>query len=231
LKDNEENLAKVIDEMANNVAHNIPDGSIIGLGSGSTVAIFVLKLGKISENKEHIFGVIPSSLQIQIQAEEVGLNILSPKMIPSIDITIDGADQIDEKYNLIKGGGGALYKERVLLNAAKKSIILADESKYAKKLCKSIPIEVSFFARKFVLEELIRIGGKPILRILDKDYPFTTENGNLIIDTDFGVIEKPEILRSEIVNIAGVIDVGIFIDEGDVFYRANRNGSIQVFNL
>ncbi|MFQ6134687.1 MAG: ribose-5-phosphate isomerase RpiA [Nitrososphaerales archaeon] len=224
-------LHRVIEDMAAKVVQGVTDGSVIGLGSGSTVAVFVRKLGRRAAEEGLTFAIIPSSLQIQLVAEQSGLNILPLKMIPKIDITVDGADQIDEDFNMIKGGGGALYRERILLRAAKKSTILADETKYAKRLCRPIPIETSFFARSSVYEKLVKMGGKPTLRLLDKGYPFTTENGNVILDTDFGVVEKPEIMRSDITDIAGVIEAGIFVGECDVFYRANRDGSVQIFEV
>lgn len=222
---------KAIEDIAMQIVEKISDGQIIGLGSGSAVSVFVKKLGNRATVEGLTFNVIPSSLQIQLVAEQSGLKPLPQKMIPEIDLTVDGADQIDQEFNMIKGGGGALYRERILLRAAKKSIILADETKYVKHLSRSIPVETSYFARSFVSDELEKIGGKAKLRLLEKDYPFTTENGNIIFDTDFGVIEKPEIIRNEINNIAGIIDTGVFIDEGDVFYRANRDSSVQVFEV
>jgi ribose 5-phosphate isomerase A len=231
LKAEKDDLSKAIEVMVSRLVSETKGDSIIGLGSGATVATFVSKLGSRAAEEGLIFSIIPSSLQIQLVSEQSGLRILPIKMIPQIDITVDGADQIDENFRMIKGGGGALYRERVLLRAAKKRIILADETKYAKRLCRTVPIEISFFARGFVESELRKMDGKPALRLLEKGYPFTTENGNLIFDTDFGVIEKPEILRSDIMNIAGVIEAGVFVDRYEVFYRANRDGSVQVFEV
>jgi ribose 5-phosphate isomerase A len=215
--------------MAAKVAESVKDGAVVGLGSGATVAVFVKKLGRRVAEEGLSLSVIPSSLQIQLVAEEAGLNLVSPHMIPKIDLTVDGADQVDEEFNVIKGGGGALYRERVLLKAAKKSIILADEKKYVKHLSRAVPVETSFFARSFVAKELAKIKGKPALRFLDKGYPFITENGNIVFDTDFGVVRKPAALRSSITSIAGVIEAGVFVDDCDVFYRANSDGSVQVF--
>ena len=231
MKSKQEKLQRAMEDMAVQVVESISDDKIIGLGSGSAVAFFVRKLGKRVADKELTFNVIPSSLQIQLVAEQSGLNVFHHNMIPKIDITVDGADQIDEEFNMIKGGGGALYRERILLRAAKKSIILADENKYVKQLSRSIPVETSFFARSFVSNELGKIGGNAKLRLMEKGYPFTTENGNIIFDTDFGVIGKPKVTRDEINDIAGILDTGIFINEGDVFYRANRDNSVQVFEV
>ncbi len=231
MKADQERLHRVIEDMATKVAEGVAGGTVLGLGSGSTVAVFARKLGRRAAEEGLSFSVIPSSLQAELMAEEAKLDVLPLKMIPKIDLTVDGADQIDEDFNMIKGGGGALYRERVLLRAADKSIIMADETKYAKRLCRLIPVETSFYARSFVFEALVKIRGKPTLRLLDKGYPFTTENGNVIFDTDFGVVEKPEIMRSEITDIAGVIEAGVFVGEADVFYRANRDGSVQIFEV
>ncbi len=231
MKVEQEKLQRTIEDMAVQVARRIVNNQIIGLGSGSAVAVFVTKLGKRAADEGLNFNVVPSSLQIQLVAEQSGLNLFHQKMIPKIDITVDGADQIDEEFNMIKGGGGALYRERILLRAAKKSIILADENKYVKQLSRSIPVETSFFARSFVAYELRKIGGKAKLRLMEKGYPFTTENGNIIFDVDFGMIENPKVTQDEINDIAGILDTGIFINEGDVFYRANRDNSVQVFEV
>ena len=231
LKNEKEKLQRAIENMATQVVGDLLDNSIIGLGSGSAVAAFVRKLGERAHDEGLVFSVLPSSLQIQLVAEQAGLRLLPQNMIPEIDVTIDGADQIDEKFNMIKGGGGALYRERILIRAAKKSIILADESKYNKQLSKSIPVETSFFARTFVSRELKKMGGKTNLRMLEKGYPFVTENCNIILDVNFGVIEKPEILQTGIKNIPGVIDLGIFVGEGNIFYRANLNGSVHNFKV
>ncbi len=222
---------KSINIMSAQVADKVEDGNIIGLGSGSAVTEFVRKLGERVTNNNITCTVIPSSLQIQLIAEQSGLISIPYTMIPDIDITVDGADQINEKFNMIKGGGGALYCERILLRAAKKSIILADETKYVKQLNKAIPVETSKFARVYVTRELQKLGGKVAMRMLDKGYPFNTENGNIILDTMFDIIEKPNVLQRKINKIAGIIDAGIFIDEGNVFYKANIDGTVHNFEV
>ncbi len=226
------NFKKSIDTMSTQVADEVNDGNIIGLGSGSAVASFVRKLGERVANHAISLTVIPSSLQIQLMADQAGLISIHSNMIPNIDITVDGADQINEEYNMIKGGGGANYRERILLSAAQKSIILADETKYVKKLSYPIPIETSKFSRIYVMEELEKLGGKVTLRMINtKGYPFFTENGNIILDTDFGDIENLNILQMKINKIAGIIDAGIFIDVGNMFYKANLDGTVQSYEV
>jgi len=214
-------------KMVEMAVDEVEDGFTVGLGSGSTAAKFVSELAeRVRKDGLEVY-VIPSSLQIQLAAEEVGLNISHFKPNTEIDVTVDGADQIGEDFSMIKGGGGALYRERILLNAARRAVILAEGSKFVRRLFKPVPIETSFFARGFVYKELVRLEGRPRLRLVDKGYPFITENGNLIFDTDFGVIEDPRRLRMEIADVAGVIEVGVFVDEGDVFYKACGDGSVE----
>jgi ribose 5-phosphate isomerase A len=232
LKAENDNSGKALEAMVEKLALEMQDGSLIGLGSGSTVAAFARRPGQRAEKEKLHFSVVPSSLQIQIIAEKyLRFMVMPSTMIPNIDITVDGVDQIDEKFRMIKGGGGALYRERVLLQAANKRVILADETKHVKQLYRSVPVETSFFARDFTESMLLKMGGKPKLRSLEKGYPFITENGNVIFDTDFGTIEEPETLRADIKSIAGVIEAGIFLNECDVLYQANQDGSVQVFEV
>jgi len=224
-----EKSSEIIEQISDKIIRDIKDNSLIGLGSGSTVATFVRRLGKVVEDKGITISVIPSSLQIQLVAEDEELNIASSNIKRRIDCTIDGADQVDKKLNMIKGGGGSLHREMALLGAAKKRIILIDQTKYVENLSRSVPLEISSFARNFVFNALKKIGGKPTLRLLDKGYPFVTENNNIIIDSDFGIINNPEKLRSKISNIPGIIEIGIFIDKCDVLYSANSDGTISCF--
>ena len=115
---------------------------------------------------------------------------------------------------MIKGGGGALLREKILISSAKKVVILADESKFVKRLSRSVPIEVHPMARSSATRMLSESGGKTTLRALDKGYPFVTENGNFIIDTTFSSIDDPRAKEIELKNIAGVMEVGIFSQEG-----------------
>ena len=140
----------------------------------------------------------------------------------------DGADQIDKNKFLIKGGGGALLKENILISAAKKVIIMADKTKFVTNFNRSVPIEIHPLARSIVSKKISEIGGKPDLRSLDRGYPFVTENGNFILDSSFGTIKNPKTLRQKILNISGVLEVGIFTRKPDVIYRAKANGKFDV---
>jgi ribose 5-phosphate isomerase A len=197
----------------------VRDGMIIGLGSGSTVAAFLDLLDQRLKHEDMKIKVIPTSLQIKLKAEEMNLEIADYTLIPEIDLVYDGADEIDVNLNMIKGGGGALLREKIVMHASKKSIILADDRKYVDRLRWKVPIEVLPYARSYVSKRLEDMNGKPSIRMLNKGYPFITENGSIILDTDFGAINNPEELEVSIKSIAGVLEVGIFSRSADIYYR------------
>ena len=205
----------------------VKENYVLGLGSGRAATVIVRSLGSyLKENKIKI-RAIPTSLQIKIEAEKVGIPIIEADQIEHIDIVFDGADQIDENKNMIKGGGGALLREKILINTANKVIIIADESKFVKKLNRSVPVEVHPFARNIAAKQLQKYGGKPNLRVIERGYPFVSENGNVILDCDFGEISKPKELAIKIIEIPGVIEVGLF-NKPDIIYKAKENGKFDV---
>ena len=218
----------VLQSMALQAVKHVKDNTIIGLGSGSTVSVFVKALAKhVKDNKLNI-RVIPTSLQIKLEAETLGFKIADETLIPSTDTVFDGADQIDAKFNMIKGGGGALLREKILIHASKQTIILADESKYVDVLNRAVPIEVLPYARTYVVDRLKKIGAEPNIRSLDKGYPFITENGNLILDTSFGKINDVAKMELELKSIAGVMEVGLFSKRANKYYKAKKNGTVEV---
>ena len=231
------------------------DNIIIGLGSGSTVAELVKKISTVP-NLEN-FNFIPTSIQIKLIAEKAGLKFTDETKINNIDLVIDGADQIDHHLNMIKGGGGALFKEKIIMYSAKERIILADSKKFVSELTMPIPIEVHPFARSTVtkiLESMTilskkgstknpeinntrqdkefdrgHLSAKPIIRTTLKGYPFITENGNIILDTEFSSILDVENTEKEIKNIPGVIEVGLFSTKNNTqYYSFNREGKFFV---
>ena len=228
------------------------DDIIVGLGSGSTVAELVKKIGTLPNTENFIF--IPTSIQIKMIAENAGLKFTDESKISNIDLVIDGADQIDHNLNMIKGGGGALFKEKIIMYSANKRIILADSKKFVPEFNLPIPIEVHPFARSTVTKRLKSMGiigkttttssqinnrqdeshdnnlsVKPILRTIQKGYPFITENGNIIIDTKFLGILDIEKAEQEIKNIPGVIEVGLFVRKNNTqYYSVNSEGKFSV---
>src|SRR5215203_347282 len=197
---------------------------VVGLGSGSTVAELVKKVSTLPNKENFIF--IPTSIQIKLIAEKAGLKFTDETKIYNLDLVIDGADQIDQNLNMIKGGGGALFKEKIIMYSAKERIIIADSNKFVPEFNIPIPIEVHPFARSTVtkrLESMEIIGkitnspkinnrqyknkgnfssAKPIIRTIQKGYPFITENGNIILDTEFaGIIDIEKAEKKIILNI------------------------------
>ena len=205
----------------------VKDNYVLGLGSGRAATAIVRSLGSYLKEKKIMIKAIPTSLQIKIEAEKVGIPIIEADQIEHIDIVFDGADQIDENKNMIKGGGGALLREKILINNAKKVVIIADESKFVKKLNRSIPVEVHPFARNTAAKQIQKYGGKPNLRVIERGYPFVTENGNIILDCDFGEISKPSEIATKIIGIPGVIEVGLFT-KPDIIYKAKENGKFDI---
>jgi len=205
----------------------IKDNYVVGLGSGRAASAIVKLLSSHIKNKKMSVKAIPTSLQIKMEAEKGGIPIIEADQINHVDLVFDGADQIDLKGNMIKGGGGALLREKILISIAKKVIIIADESKFVKRLRRTVPVEVHPFARNTAANQIKKFGGKPNIRLLERGYPFVTENGNIILDCDFGEISNPKELASKIIQIPGVIEVGIFA-RPDVIYKIKENGRYQI---
>jgi len=205
----------------------IKNHQIIGLGSGRAATAFVKSLSAFVKKKKLNIRCIPTSLQIKLEAEKGKLHLMDT-ILDKIDIVFDGADQIDKGKNLIKGGGGALLRENILISAAKKVVIMADDSKFVTNFKRDVPVEVHPLARNTVTKSISKIGGKPGIRTLDRGYPFVTENGNIILDCNFGVIKKPKLLQENIKKISGVLEVGIFTRKPDIIYKAKSNGKFDV---
>ena len=206
----------------------VKDGQVLGLGSGRAATAFVKSLSKYTKSKKIQIKGVPTSLQIKLIAEEGGIPLIEADQVEKIDVVFDGADQIDAQKNLIKGGGGALLRENILISAAKKVVIMADSSKFVKNFNRSVPVEVHPLARTLVTKSIEKLGGKIQLRSLDRGYPFITENGNVILDCNFGVIRNPKSLQQKIINLAGVMEVGIFTRKPDVIYKAKNNGKFDI---
>lgn len=240
-KDNTENFNQIFQEIIEKKLRTIENSKklntnrkeeqlvVIGLGSGSTVSLLVQRLARLQEEEKEILGFIPTSYQIKIIGEQSGLRFLDESKIVDLDLVVDGADQIDEKFNMIKGGGGALLKEKILIQSSKEKIILADSKKYVPAFDMPIPVEVHPFARFAVSRKLEDIGGNPRIRFLNKGYPYITENGNIILDTEFDKIkDEISVLESKIKNMAGVIEVGLFSNtKNTTYYSISENGGFS----
>jgi len=200
---------------------HVRDGLVVGLGSGSTAAYAVEEMGKrVQEKKLQILGV-PTSHQAFMLAVRCGIPTTTLDEHPRLDLTIDGADQIDKELNLIKGMGGALTREKIVASAAKQFIIVADETKLTQRLGTNqpVPVEVLPFAVSAVMQRMREMGGKPTLREgKAKIGPAVTDNGNFIVDVDFGPIKAPKELSSQLKMIPGAIETGLFVEMAHVVY-------------
>ena len=206
----------------------VKDGYVVGLGSGRAASELVKSLGLLINEKKYKITGVPTSLQIKLIALEKGISIVESDQIDHIDIVFDGADQIDSQNFVIKGGGGALLRENILFSLAKKIVIMADQTKFVKYLNRSVPVEIHPLARSAVTKSIQKLGGKPVLRSLDRGYPFFTENGNVVFDCDFGVIKNPKTLSQKIKQIPGVMESGIFLRKPDVIYKAKSSGKFEI---
>ena len=207
---------------------HVKDGFIVGLGSGSTAAYAIEEIGnRIKHEALRVLGV-PTSYQALLLAVKHRIQITTLEEHPTLDLTIDGADQIDEELNLIKGMGGALAREKIVAFTSKKLVIVADESKKVKVLGENnhpVPIEVLPFATPIVMRKIGEIGGKPILREGTKKVgPVITDNGNVIIDVDFGLIHNPEKLERELKMLSGVVETGLFVKMAKLVFVGKRSG-------
>lgn len=203
----------------------VEDGMIVGLGSGSTVEYSLRELGKKVKEGLKIKG-IPTSIHTKRIAKEENIPLTNLDEHPEIDITIDGADEVDSRLNLIKGGGGALTREKIIAFNSKKVIIVVDDSKIVKCLGIdfSLPVEVVKFGWQATKRSLEQFGWQPEerrreevactveLREIMEGEPFITDNGNYILDCEFERIPEPEQMEMNINSIPGVVENGLFID-------------------
>jgi ribose 5-phosphate isomerase A len=221
--------ASAIEKIGEVIAERMRDGSLVGLGSGTTMASLFPVIAKRLKRRAVKVSWVPTSLQISLVAQSMREET-SMMDRPALELVVDGADQVDADLNLIKGGGGALFREKVLIANTKKTVIVVDEKKLAAKLCQKevrVPVEAHPFARVPVAEALQDLGGEPRLRLGDRGFPFYTENGNLIFDTAFKPISKPSVLEREIKSVAGVVESGIFTPRPIDVYVIKEDGSFD----
>lgn len=213
------------------IEDNVKKNMILGIGSGSTVVYAVEKIAEINRKENLNLKCIPTSYQsIQLIVNNE-LTLASLDQYPVIDLDIDGADEIDEELNLIKGGGGCLVQEKIIASNSKNLIIIADYRKNSQKLGenwnKGVPIEVIPVAYIPLMKKLEKIGGKPVLRMANaKIGPIVSDNGNFIIDVDFGIIDNPMELNSRLLQIPGIVDTGLFISMASKAYIGQKDGTV-----
>lgn len=201
----------------------VKDGQVVGLGTGSTAEFAIKEISRrIKEEGLKITG-IPTSIATEHLAGSLGIPLATLKENPKIDIDIDGADQVDSKMRLIKGGGGAHTREKIVAKNSAKFVVIVDGSKMSDALCMPVPVEVAPRSWESSASAISDLGGKPILRTRGK-VPFITDSGNYILDCDFGTLDKPRELEKDINSITGVIDNGIFAGLATEVHIGTRDG-------
>ena len=189
--------------VAQSALQYIQDETIIGVGTGSTVNFFIEELKK---SNLRLKGAVSSSEESTKRLKEINIDIYEANEVSKLDLYIDGADEINHNFEMIKGGGAALTREKIIAQISDKFICIADESKYVKTLGKfPLPIEVIPMARSQVGREIVKIGGDPVYR-----QNCITDNGNIIIDVHNLMINEPKNLEEQLNNIPGVVTVGLF---------------------
>lgn len=227
MKPKREWVEKAKRKAAHEAVKHVKDNFTVGLGSGSTAAYAIEEIGnRIKREELRVLGV-PTSYQALMLAVKHGIPITTLEEHSILDLTIDGADQIDKELNLIKGMGGALAREKIVASASKKLVIVADASKKVKTLGENnhpVPIEAIPLAAPVLMRKIKEIGGRPILREgIKKVGPVITDNGNIIIDADFGLIHKPAELERKLKELSGIVETGLFVKMADTVYIGKRS--------
>lgn len=207
----------------------VEDGMLIGLGTGSTSAYFIEALGKrVSEGLKIL--CVATSLSSEIKAMQQNIPLVDINTLDQLDLCFDGADEIDLNKQMIKGGGGALLREKIVAHMALEMIVLVDESKVVDHLGKFLlPVEITPFAYQVTMRELKKLGYLVILRMVDKETPFITDNDNYIVDLQlkFPILD-PEKENLKIKAIPGVLETGFFISEAGRVVIGYDDGQTEV---
>ncbi|MBS4219925.1 ribose-5-phosphate isomerase RpiA [Bacillus sp. FJAT-49711] len=205
----------------------IQNGMIVGLGTGSTVHWSILKLGELVKQGLIIKGV-PTSKQTEQLANELGIPLVDLSSIEQIDITIDGADEANPAFELIKGGGGALLREKMIASISKRLVVVMDETKNVANLGEfPLPVEITQFGWEMTRRQISALGCEPTLRLKD-NLPFITDNGNYILDCDFGNIHDAKNLNHALNMIPGVVENGLFVNLADTMVIGKRDGHVNI---
>jgi ribose 5-phosphate isomerase A len=201
---------------------HVPEGCVIGVGTGSTANYFVDELANI---KHKIDGAVASSEATAQRLRGHGIEVVDLNSVDEIPVYVDGADEITEHLHMVKGGGGALTREKIVAAVAKKFVCIADESKFVRILGKfPLPVEIIPMARGYVAREIIRLGGQPILRD-----GFITDNGNAILDVHGLQIPNPVELETELNQITGVVTNGLFARRGADMLLLGTHSGVRTF--
>ncbi|MEZ4673332.1 MAG: ribose-5-phosphate isomerase RpiA [Caldilineaceae bacterium] len=200
---------------AHHAATYVHSGMVLGLGTGATATIFVERLGELLQagQLENIVG-IPTSSTIAEVARRHAIPLTSLEEHPVIDLTVDGADEVDPHFNLIKGGGGALLREKIVAQASKREVIIVDEGKLSPTLGTQwhVPVEVVTFGWRTQFDFLVGLGAAVTMRETQNGMPFVTDQGNYILDANFGLIPDPGALAAQLCARVGIVEHGLFVN-------------------
>ncbi len=210
----------------------LKDHTTVGLGSGNTI-LRALELAAERIKKENLrISFIPTSYQMEIAAKKLGLKTASLDEDTEPELALDGADQVQWRtLDLVKGGGAALLREKIVDSTARRLVVVVDEKKLAKTLGgpQPIPVEIIPFGYASTLEKIRRISDKTILReTTGKVGPVITDNGNLIADVYFRSLRRPEIVHEKLKKIPGVIETGLFLGMADTAYVGRKDGHVDI---
>ena len=209
---------------ARTAAAEVMDGMLVGLGSGSTAAYAVREIGRRVADGLRI-DCVATSTATEALARSLGLTVRPFDDVARVDLTIDGADEIDPSLRAIKGGGGALLREKVVAAASDRVCIIVDASKPVARLgAFPLPVEVLPFAAAWVARALAGLGGVPTRRLGADGSPFHTDQGNVIFDTAFGLIDDAAALAAQLARVPGIVEHGLFLDEIDTLFIGRSSG-------
>jgi ribose 5-phosphate isomerase A len=201
----------------------VESGMVVGLGTGSTVYWTIRSLGELVRGGLSIRAV-PTSRQTEALAVDVGIPLTSFDEVSELDLTIDGADEVGPELNLVKGGGGALLREKLVASASKRLVIVVDSLKLVPILgAFPLPVEIVPFAHEVTLRRLQAVGCEPRLRLADGK-PFVTDNGNFVADCRFGTIPEPVATHREIKLLTGVVETGLFVGMTEIVVVGTPSG-------
>lgn len=217
---------------ANAAVAQLESGMVVGLGSGSTAHLAIGAMGRrIAEENLRIVGIPTSEKSAQL-ARHVNLPLTTLGDNPNIDVTIDGADEVEiGALNLIKGGGGDLLREKIVASASARVVIIVDEAKMVDRLGRrfAVPVEVEPFGWQSTAQRLKRLGGTPILRLAHDGQTFVTDGGHYILDIAFGPIASPPELDAKLNGVVGVVEHGLFIALASQVIVGGANGVRMLF--
>jgi ribose 5-phosphate isomerase A len=206
----------------------VKDGQIVGLGTGSTAAYFIQLLGEAVKNGLRIRG-IPTSDRSREQAASRGIPLTTLDEFQQIDVTVDGADEVDPQLRMIKGGGGALLREKIVASATRQLVIVVDATKRAAVLGRfPLPVEVIKFAEALVAKKITALGAEVELRRGADGKPFLTDENNHILDCRFGQIPDADGLARHLSDMPGIVEHGLFIGMANIVLVANGSEIVEL---